>query len=546
MSKVFRISAASVFALFLFRCAVQPPAEPRPRITYRTPYIRVGILWGVKSVGFSTDDAFQIRSQDGTFIARGLKGMQWRAEVVSSRPGKTIYLLVAASMSNRHNAESYVETLKKMGFDAFIGTIGRKLKLSGKEINDNRLFRVYLNRMFESEEAAERYRDDLKNRLITFVVRRKVNKASGTIRLKNLTNSQEFESTKPLMIRDGSVTLNDVPVGVGYHWERKETRRYPETIVFQVDGDGMLTVTNVLAIETYLQGVIPSEMHEGFPIEALKAQAIASRSEILAKLGISHQADPFDVCADVHCQVYSGLSKRSETTDQAVRETRGLVLSHKGKVCSAVYSAVCGGHTENNENAWGGEAKQYLEGRYDGPDRLRLYGDLSEEKNVKRWIDRTPDAYCNTKRDDALPALEYTKKYFRWEVRYSQAELRETIEKNTGRSVGAILNIKPMARGKSGRILKLTVEGKTGDIILQGELEIRKALSPNTLWSSCFYTVKRGWTAGAPDEFLIKGAGWGHGVGMCQTGAAILALNGSRFDHILRHYYKGAQIRRLY
>lgn len=528
--------------LLLVGCAVQQP-ERRRRFE---PTIRVGLVWGKDSMEFSMENAFQITSHDGTFIAKGIKGKRWLAEVKTAQPGETVYILVAASMSTEAKAKIQSKEIQRKGFDNFIQPAGQVLRIGNRVVNDNRSYRVCLRKTFKSKEEAESYRDSIWNRLETFIAKQELHKARGTILLTNLENNQQFESTKPILIRGSPVSIYRIPVGTGFHWENEEDRTYPETISFQLDNDGKLAVINILPLEKYLQGVIPSEMPEGFPLEALKAQAVAARGEALAKLGLSHNSDPFDLCADVHCQVYSGLSKRSPSTDRAVRETTGLVLWKEGKICNAVYSAVCGGHGEDVENTWGGQPKSFLQGSFDGPGRLKRYGSLKNEKNLKRWIDDNPRAYCNTTRGRIPSALEYTKKYFRWEVRYTQEELSTIILNKTSQNIGEILELIPLERGVSGRIIRLKAVGKKGAFIIIRELEIRKALSPNTLWSSCFYVVKKGWRKGAPEEFVLRGAGWGHGVGMCQAGAAMMALKRKRFDKILKHYYNGVQIRRLY
>ena len=287
-------------------------------------------------------------------------------------------------------------------------------------------------------------------------------------------------------------------------------------------------------------------MPDGFPLEALKAQAVAARSEVLAKLGRAHSGDPFDVCADVHCQVYSGLSKRAKSTDQAVRETAGLVLWHDDRIASAFYSAVCGGHTEDAGNVWGGRTAPYLHGRLDGPDRADRFGPLTDESNVRRWIDASPQVFCNTMSEQIPKVLDYTKKYVRWEVQTTQGELRQTILDKTGRDVGDIVELCALERGVSGRIIRLEIKGTEGSLTIGPELAIRKALSASTLWSACFYVKKEELSGGIPGAFVIRGAGWGHGVGMCQTGAAMMALERNTFDAILKHYYRGVAIRRLY
>ena len=534
-----------LFILLLAACAVKRPAEPIKR-EKREPDIRVGIVWGKEVVEFSIMRSSQITSHDGTFISRGIDGGRWRAEVKTSVPAFFVYRLATPSYNNIREAEERMKDIERMGHEAGLETSGKAIRIGERQVHDNRRYRVLLQKTFVNEEWAEQYRDAIWNRLETTVVRQKVRGARGTILLKNLENGRQFESSKPILVRRSAVTLYDVPVGVGFHWETRETRTYPETICFQLDNEGKLAVINILPLENYLRGVVPSEMPNGFPSEALKAQAVAARSEVLSKLHLSHRDDPFHVCSDVHCQVYSGLSKWASSTDRAIKRTRGLVLSKNRKILNAVYSSVCGGHGEGNDKAWGGQSLSYLKGRFDGTGRLKRYGPLSNEGKVINWIDSSPPAYCNTMRGRLPASLEYTKKYFRWEVRYAQEELRSIIHKKTGQNVGSILNLMPLERGDSGRIIRLKVRGTRNEFIIDGELNIRKALSNNTLWSSCFYVRNEGWMNGAPRELVLKGAGFGHGVGMCQTGAAMMALQGKRFYHVLQHYFKGVNIRRLY
>jgi len=216
-----------------------------------------------------------------------------------------------------------------------------------------------------------------------------------------------------------------------------------------------------------------------------------------------------------------------------------------GKICDSIFGAVCGGHTEDVDKAWGGNPYSYLVGKYDGPGRIKKYGPLAVESNVKRWIENSPSAYCNSVRRRVPEALNYTKKYFRWEERKIQAEIHQALLKRSI-NVGEVLDLVPEERGVSGRIIRLKIVGTEGDAYVNGELNIRRALSETTLWSSCFIVKTVAGEDSVPDTFILKGAGWGHGVGMCQTGAAVMAHSGKSYKAILRHYYEGIEIKRLY
>ncbi|MCJ7813545.1 SpoIID/LytB domain-containing protein, partial [bacterium] len=266
-----------LICLFLISCAVRQPEIPQ-RLE---PIINVGLLWGQESIEFSVQRTFQITSHDGSFIATEMKGKRWRIEVKESIPNKVFYLLAAASLNNLEKTNTVAEEIAKKGFYTFIQPTGEKYFIGNQVIKDTRSFRVCLQEAFVSREEAEAYRDSIREKLETFVIEKEVQKSQGTIVLYNLENGQQFESSRPIYIQGTEVTLYDVPVGTGFHFERNETRTYPERISFQLDNDGKLAVINTISLETYLQGVVPAEMPHDFPLEALKAQAVAARSEAL-------------------------------------------------------------------------------------------------------------------------------------------------------------------------------------------------------------------------------------------------------------------------
>lgn len=544
----------AVILILLVGCAVQPPIPPYPlpkSVLFKkvsdknVPYVRIGIIWGKSQITFSADRDFKVVEADGKVIARGRRNRKWQVSVEGGSDSELVCRLVAGSFKNVDGAKARASLLSREGYPAEVRPNGNQIHVNGIMV-DNQTWRVYLKKLFWSRQEAEAYRDAIRDRHETFIVEEPLSQKRSAWVLRDLTGRKEWPLSKAIFIDGAAVTLYQVDVGNGFHWERTETRKYPEIISFDLDRNGRAAAVNILSMEDYLKGVVPSEMSDTFPIEALKAQAIAARSEALAKFSKRHQGQPFDLCADVHCQVYSGLSNQSARTNKAVNETRGKVLWQNGEICDAVYSATCGGHTEHNDKAWGGNPVDYLRGNYDGSNHIRRFGSLTRDKNVTRWIDDYPrEAYCNTTYGRIPNCLNYTKKYFRWEVPYTQAELRGILERTQNRTVGPILDLIPLSRGVSGRVIRLKVSGGNGEYVIDGELRIRKALSENTLWSSCIYIQKYGYGT-VPSEFVIKGAGFGHGVGMCQTGAAIMALRGKKYERILRHYFQGVKIRKIY
>lgn len=340
-----------------------------------------------------------------------------------------------------------------------------------------------------------------------------------------------------------SFLLSDVPVGTGFHWERKTSRRYAGRLSFAGAGSRKMDVINTIELETYVQGVVPGEMPGSFPVEALKAQAIAARSEVLRKLVRGNHHLTFDICATVHCQVYTGFQNDFSKSSEAVLATKGMHLSLDGEIPNATYTGVCGGHTENNENVWEGEAQQHLRGIIDldaRPDLLQ--GALKNDDVVEKWVNNNIPVLCNTDNDSIPSWLGYAKKYFRWSRSFTRQQLENSIASATGKKIGRLKELKVLARGVSGRISRLEVIGTRSSFVIEKELAIRRALDKDALFSSCFFIKEERRGGSLPDSFVFNGAGWGHGVGMCQVGAAVMALRHATYIDILKHYYSGVEI----
>jgi SpoIID/LytB domain protein len=382
----------------------------------------------------------------------------------------------------------------------------------------------------------------------------------------------------PTDISSDSFLLRDVTIGVQFHWERKEKERFIDAIKLLKE-NGKITVINSLSIENYLVSVISSEMSAKCSRELLKAHAIVSRGWLLAQIEKSRvlqtekkeykttlqtkdalirwydreDHSSFDVCADDHCQRYQGITKVFTTVaKQAIEETRGLVLTYNDKICDARYSKSCGGVSESFENNWEPVKYNYLSSVIDykyEPDNYDL--DFSDEKNARKWILGNPPAFCNTTDKKILSQilLDYdqeTTDFYRWTVTYSQEELSKLISNKSEIDFGQIVDLIPIERGASARLTKLKIVGTKKTLTIGKELEIRRTLSPSHLYSSAFIVEKENLQDGIPQKFTIKGAGWGHGVGLCQIGAAVMASQGYNFDEILLHYFTDAKLKKIY
>ena len=379
---------------------------------------------------------------------------------------------------------------------------------------------------------------------------------------------------------DASFSLSDVTIGVNFHWERKETQTFLGTLRFVVEADKICAI-NELPVEKYLESVISSEMSATSSLELLKAHAVISRSWLLAQMKKRREVAAsgnnffsfvkkddmlirwydredhtiFDVCADDHCQRYQGITKEtSPHVAEAIRQTLGQVLLDGEDICDARFSKCCGGETEEFQYCWEDTPKSYLTAVRDLVLGVKNeeYSSLQDEATAERWIRSNPPAFCNTTDKKILSQVlndydQETADFYRWKVTYSQEKLQQLFEEKLKMNFGAILDMKAVERGKSGRISKLQISGTEKTFTIGKELEIRRALSDTHLYSSAFVVDKYDKDEqGVPQRFEIIGAGWGHGVGLCQIGAAVMGEQGYDYNDILLHYYQGAEIKQLY
>ena len=377
--------------------------------------------------------------------------------------------------------------------------------------------------------------------------------------------------------------LQDVTIGINFHWERKEVQRFKGELKIIVEDD-RLTAINIIPIEDYLTSVISSEMSATASLELLKAHAVISRSWLLNKLKVAngklkvimhpdntanfelstlpsqlikwydHEAHKnFDVCADDHCQRYQGITRTSTPQAiEAVFATRGEVLMYEGEICDARFSKCCGGAFEEFQNCWENVKHPYLIGQRDSKTETRL-PDLTKEAEADKWIRTSPAAFCNTHNKQVVSQVlnnydQETTDFYRWRVCYSQQELSELIHKRSGIEFGKIIDLIPVERGTSGRLVRLKIVGTLRTLIIGKELEIRRTLSSSHLYSSAFVVDKeyKEDEKEIPSRFILTGSGWGHGVGLCQIGAAVMGEQGYKYKEILSHYYPGSAIEQQY
>ena len=395
-----------------------------------------------------------------------------------------------------------------------------------------------------------------------------------------LFDDAHHEITRSPLIRligqwGSTFSLFNVTIGNRFHWERSEDQTFQGNLILLSHKDGMIAAINEIPLEDYLISVISSEMSAAAPIEFLKAHAILSRSWLLAALDRKKKNreatipveevtekegevirwydredhDLFDVCADDHCQRYQGITKIvSAQAEKAVQDTRGMVMIYRDEICDARYSKACGGITEDFDTAWQNKRVPYLESVSDAwvPHRP-----IRTEEEASAWILSAPKAYCHTTDEGLLKKIlpdfdRETKSFFRWTIEYSREELEEILQEKSGFHFGILKEIVPLRRGSSGRISRLKIVGSKISMVVGKELEIRRWFSRSHLYSSAFLVAVNYNLHGEADRFTLHGAGWGHGVGLCQVGAAVMATHGFSAEQILRHYFRGVEIKKIY
>ena len=397
--------------------------------------------------------------------------------------------------------------------------------------------------------------------------------ANGQITLsdscgRNIFRQEEILLT-PAAPGEISFTVLNVKIGIDFHWQRIQEQSFRGALLLSRRSETTFHLINIISLEAYLASVISSEMSADAPLEFLKAQAVTARSWLVAMLAKKasgrilpeqkedeiltwqdvndHQG--FDVCADDHCQRYQGITRIiSERVREAIDATRGIFLTSEGQICDARYYKCCGGKTDVFATAWEDKSHPYLQSVTDGDSLQPL---IASETEAADWLLSRPPAYCNTTDKTLLgtilPAFDQeTLNFYRWQVIYTRQELQDILKRKSGIDFGELRHIIPLDRGPSGRISKLKITGTQKTVTVGKELEIRRWLSPTHLLSSAFTIITERGTDGTVLRIILDGGGWGHGVGLCQIGAAVMAARGHKAEEILAHYFTGAILKKLY
>jgi len=532
-----------LFALAAFLSCARVRYEP----PVSDPIIRVGILEGQEKIYFEPQGPFRVQASVAKENLQLNEPGLWSAEVAEVTPGQKHYRILLFESASEVRAKETAQRMKAREVPVEIKPFGEVLRIDNKTLVDRRYYRVLLDKMFDTQMSADLYFKTSTALANARVVEEWDRPGGGVIKLLS-PSGKAYSVHDRLRLLGSGVALKNVQVGTGYHWEHQESRSYAGELELAVDTTGRLNVINVVNLEAYLRGVVAGEMPSNFPAEALKAQAIVSRTLFMNNFYRFHRGADFDVCDEVHCQVYVGLSQQNENASAAVASTRGMVLTYGDQLCTATYSAVCGGHTADAAEVWEGDGQPYLRGEFDsiesGIDRNAL--DLTKEENARLWVTSNPKVNCNIQSAGRPSFAHYAEKYFRWQTTATRQELQKWIVEKTGVEIGDLRDIIPLRRGVSGRLAEILIVGSRDSVTVTRELNIRRTLSSSALYSACFVIDKVNERNGLAEAFRFTGAGWGHGVGMCQVGASIRALRGQNAATILSAYYPGTRLKKIY
>lgn len=514
----FRSLCAVTFLILLAGCARTPTIKMTPYQSQiltdvpQNPEISVGLVPAATRLAVSPSQALRIvDEQTGEQIVTS-SAETWIFEHVlpaGAQGAREVWQLQLAAYQTPETAESGVDQVRQ------ILPVGTPVHI----VPDGKWYKIRVGE-FDTRQAVIALKADIDQHgqfTDSFPIPITLPATDqGHIRLRN----QEGESLGFLW--EGPLTIQAVSGHLTH-----EDRSYRGELIVGVNQLGTMYLANRVTVTAYLQGVLPAEMHPSWASEALKAQAVVARTYLINQLE-AHLKEGFNVCNSTHCQVYQGLMGETERSNQAVLDTQGEILVFANQPIKAVYSSCCGGYSERIENVWDTPtAYDYLKSQFDS-DRRQFHP--YREPHWQRWIKSTPDVFCR----NSITAKNNS--VFRWEVTKTQAELTASVKPYA--NVGTVTRIVPQERGQSGRLMRITVEGTAGQAEIAPELNIRRALGG--LRSSAFVVKKRG------DQFIFRGAGYGHGVGMCQVGAVGMAERGYNYREILGHYYHHCHLYSIY
>lgn len=520
------------------------------------PDVRIGVLQHQDALRMDRLGRYALRHPSGAVLGKiNPEDGEIEIRAIEARPARMGWRLVLAKKESPAQAAAWIETdgRKRKGLTLEALQVGTDFQSGPSPVTAKEWWIV--SQVFENGAAADEARRMQTHPDLIALLEVRLEPPTGMVEVRiggrEPLRLPGFVRIEPVDEGPHRVILKDVIVGVGFHWQHLEDQKLRGALEARIDNKGKLTAVNELPIEQYLFSVNSSEMMSQCPQALLEAQTIAARNTILATMDKHHHADDFDICADDHCQCYRGSSREADLSRQAVLNTLGEVLVHNKRVCDCRYSKMCGGISEDADSVWDGDRVPYMLAVWDGEkkdgDEARTLMPAESEARAKALIEARPDVFCNTLTSTDVPQyLRYSAEYFRWTVEFTREEFEASLARFPHYRIGELKDMEVLSRGKSGRIEAIRLIGSERTTVIHREYYIREAFAPFFLYSACFIPTLERDAAGRVTRVILKGGGWGHGAGLCQIGASMMAERGKSCGEILMHYFVGTSIDRLF
>lgn len=517
------------------------------------PLLKIGFIENRETIEFRSTGRFSVLNDQGLPILKEVTSpAKWRIKVTLRQSARYVHNLVLGKFQHPRDAHELEYALIEKGIGTQIKTRGGELYYGDRVVNDNTQYWVVIEGLKTENEAQEFAQKNLAQ--FSYVIARE--KISEPVALLELYDA-EFEKlgeTENIIriVPDSTEAITyvyDLSVDSENQQPISKYRALKGPLEFRSSGEGKVIIAAEMPLESYIAAVMSFETKTDFPLELLKAQAITIRSKTIASLGVKHPDDAYHLCSGTHCQPFWGNRQVPENMLQAVKETEGVVLWDGRQVVAANYTLVCGGHTEAAHLLNPDEIDDPFPPIFDVAEPLPEANawDLTQEKNLKQWVDSEPAVLCNLSQiPGLLPTLLPLRRYFRWQVSFTRQELEEIITANSGSYIGFLYDIIPIRYGISGRVFELDVLASHKNLTVVGEENIRRIFGPEGLFSSCFVIERQFDEDGFPTRFSFKGAGYGHGVGLCHAGALALAQQQKDHTQILSHYFRNLTLKKIY
>ena len=515
------------------------------------PLLRISIFDSQEYLDFKAMGKFTIQDDDGNDLIKSINSdLKWRIKIKESRSGKEKYFLVLFESFDKEMVEEKLEIAKKIDENVFIRTLGGNIFFQNRKINNNTKYILAIGD-YHTEIEARRESKRFQPEFIPYVQKETIKLPQGQLEVFDAEYEKSSEASNSIRVIPDDVNTKIKIFSVKSFDEVLQKHHYSDqvfngTVEFRIDNGSNLMAINEVPLETYLKRVVYSEVGTDLPTNFLKSFAIVCRNEAMSRLNHFQLGDPFNFSNMAPSLRYYGDDFENKDINDAVESTRGQILLTKDHIRDTPFHLICGGHTEDSEGFWENDDKPLFTGKYDWKNKPKNFGKLNDEKSVRSWIESRPDAWCNLKGREIPDALEKYKNFFRWEVSYGRNELEDIIRRRTGEDIGTLFDIFPISRGISGRFNEIELIGSLKNYRINGQLNIRQTLDRDILPSSCFILENELDDTGTPIMFNFIGAGQGHGIGLCKTGAAVMALEDFSPEEILNHYFQDSDLKSIY